>query len=100
VFRPGACENFLYVFKAARRAARAATSAARLRSRCRSGGQAPVGWRENQDLFSSRAAMTFSRQRAVQSGGQDLDVVGSRSVIVRGGQNPSRAPSASLRADP
>ena len=58
---PVVCENFLYVFKAARRAARAAASAARLRSRCRSrsGGQAPVGWRETKTF--SRAAMTLSR---------------------------------------
>jgi hypothetical protein len=52
-YRPTLCENFLYVFKAALRAARAATSAASpqlpltlpLRR-----GQTPVGWREDQTL--------------------------------------------------
>jgi hypothetical protein len=39
--------------------------------------------------------MTFSPQSAVQLGDQILDVDGSRSVIVRGDQNPSRAPPAS-----
>jgi hypothetical protein len=32
---------------------------------------------------------------AAQFEGQDLDVNGSRFVIIRGGQNPSRAPTAS-----
>jgi hypothetical protein len=53
------------------------------------GPQTPVGWREDQD---TRAAAT-----SIDHPGQvpQAQVFGSRSVIVRGGQNPSRAPSAS-----
>jgi hypothetical protein len=48
----------------------------------------PVGWRENRMI---RAAETSDDHQASSAGAG----VGSRSVIVRGRQNPSRAPTAS-----
>jgi hypothetical protein len=76
-------------------AARAATSAARLRSR--SGGQA-AGWLAR----SSGPWAAISRRwfSVAQIGDENLGVDGSRFVIVRGGQNPSRAPSGRPLTEP
>jgi hypothetical protein len=52
----------------------------------------PVGWRETRKLVGPTRRMVFTAARCE---GQDVDVDGSRFVTVRGGQNPSRVPSAS-----
>jgi hypothetical protein len=55
-------------------------------------GRTPVGLARNPTSFPGRRIdQTFS----AQSDHHGLDVDGFRSVIVRGDQNPSRAPSAS-----
>jgi hypothetical protein len=93
------CENFLYVFKAARRAARAAAAAASPALPLRRAGQ-PVGWRETKTLFPGPPYRSVVRP-AVQLGDQDLDVDGSRSVIVRGRPEPVKgAFGVGFAADP
>ena len=92
-----ACENFLYVFKAARWAARAADSAHRLRSRWRSrygGDERRSGWREStKPLTAMSSAITRIRRGAA--------CLAPAVRIVRVGQNLSRAPSAyGFAADP
>ena len=92
-------ENFLYVFKAARWAARAADTAASpaLPLSSPSAGQTPVGWRET--LSPGRRDRT---EFLVAQLGRTRP--GRRWLPLRhcpaAAQNPSRAPSASLRADP
>jgi hypothetical protein len=55
----------------------------------------PVGWPETSDL-EGHPNISGSPCASART----WTWVGSRSVIVRGDQNPSRAPTASLRADP
>ena len=93
------CENFLYVFKAARRAARAATTAAYASAPARApatAGQTPVGWREKQQNLGCQDV-----QRSYGHSTAGVQLVGSRSIIVRGEQNPSRgAYGVGFAADP
>ena len=95
----GLCENFLYGFKAARRAARAANSARSpllplaLPQRRR---LAPVGWREK---HKTSGHIQQSSEVQLSNGKPGLAAIGSRCApelgIVRHGQNLSRAPTAS-----
>src|SRR5215469_10422491 len=84
------CENFLYVFKAARRAARAAATAA-----CASAGapaaagRTPVGWRE--DLDDRRAA--GHTEQLPSRGGFDKGTLAAAQIgLKRACQRPARSP--------
>ena len=56
-----------------------------------SAGQAPVSWREERKIGPPE------QQTLTAAWPMTCRCLGSRSVIVRVGQNPSRAPPASLR---
>jgi hypothetical protein len=81
------CENFLYGFKAARRAARAAATAPwpSLSLALRSAGPVPVGWREKeagplyiQQVSSVRADRPCSRRRIVRARPEPVKAVCDR----------------------
>src|SRR5262249_12826326 len=62
------CENFLYIFKAARQAARAADTAAIASAPAKApaaAGQTPVGWRDNRRPCGPRSAEKLQGPRRI-----------------------------------
>ncbi len=86
------CENFLYVFKAARWAARAAASAAFASAPAgapATAGQTPVGWRE--DLGDRRAAVRT--EQFPSRGGFDKGTLAAAQIgLKRACQGATRSP--------